>query len=78
MTDEKQLVEIVSPTKCMFATVSNTSLINNIEGLDESYELEEEVELVIKHNIEKEIVALLRQGLNKCTYSTDQLCTELT
>jgi hypothetical protein len=45
-----------------------------LEGLDESYELEEEVELVIKHNIEKEIVGLLRQGFNKCTYSTDQLC----
>jgi len=40
--------------------------------------VEEEVELIIKHNIEKEIVALLRQGLNKCTYSTDQLCSEIT
>ena len=77
VADEKQLTEIITPSKSAFATVISTNLAS-LEALDESYELEEDVELVTKHNIEKEIVALLRQGFNKCTYSTDQLCSELT
>jgi hypothetical protein len=41
-------------------------------GLDESYEIDEgEVELITKHNIEREIVSIFRLGLRKCTYSTD-------
>lgn len=40
--------------------------------LDESYEIDEaEIELVTKHNIEREIVSVFKQGLHKCTYSTD-------
>jgi hypothetical protein len=39
MIDEKQFTEVISPTKAAFATVSNTNLFTNFEGLDESYEL---------------------------------------
>ena len=42
--------------------------------MDESYEVEEEVELVCKHNIEREIVSTFKEGLNRCSYSTDEVC----
>ena len=45
--------------------------------MDESYEVEEEVELVCKHNIEREIVSTFKEGLNRCSYSTDEVCEEL-
>lgn len=41
-------------------------------NLDESFELEEdEIELVSKHNIEREIVSNFKLGVLKCSYSTD-------
>jgi hypothetical protein len=33
--------------------------------------------LVSKHNIEREIVSIYKQGLHKCSYSTDEICEEL-
>ena len=39
-------------------------------NLDESFE-EDEIELVSKCNIEREIVSIYKQGLRKCSYSTD-------
>ncbi len=46
-------------------------------GFDESGEWEDEFQLTVKSNIEKEITNIFYLGLEKCTYSTDSLCAYL-
>lgn len=82
MLDEKQLREVVSPSKNLFATVQDCKHIASLSDpalkLDESFEVDDdEVELVSKHNIEREIVTNFKQGLLKCTYSTDDITQEI-
>lgn len=36
------------------------------------------MELVTKHNIEKEIVGVFEQGLNRCNYDTGGVCKAVT
>ena len=65
---------MLSPSKAAFATVDSAK-VSVMEGsLDESYEVEEEVELVCQHNIAREIVSTFEEGLNRCSYSTDEVC----
>ena len=46
--------------------------------LDESYEVDgDQVELLVKENVEKEIAGLFEQGMTRYSFSTDSLAVEL-
>lgn len=69
------------PNRQNYTSVGPARSEEGLSGLklDESYELEEEeVELVTKHNIEKEIVGVFEQGLDRCNYDTDGVCKAVT
>ena len=50
-------------------TPANFSPFSNLE-LDSSYEIDFDVEITIKENIEKEILSVFEQGMEKYSYST--------
>ena len=72
MVDEDHIRNILHPNKQDYLTLAPLRTIDDPLALDESYEVDEaDIELVTKHNIEREIVTFFKQGLHKCTYSTD-------
>lgn len=82
---KERLVEVLRPSKAIYVSTpfdNKTTYTQRVGeraifSLDESIELEEEFELTVKTNIEKEITKIFEFGLEKCTYSTDNLCAYL-
>lgn len=45
--------------------------------LDSSYEVDYDIEITIKENIEKEILSVFEQGMHKYSFSTETIGEEL-
>jgi hypothetical protein len=79
--DKEKLGDVLKPSKAVYVSTPFDSK-NPVQrvgekgmfSLDESIDFEEEFELTVKTNIEKEITNIFSFGLQKCTYSTDSLC----
>lgn len=80
--NKQKLQDILRPNKAVYVSspFENRSMEQrerSMFGFDESVEWEEEFELTVKANIEKEISNIFQFGLERCTYSTDNLCVYL-